>query len=307
MAEIVVLGSINMDLVVRAERMPRPGETLRGEQFITVPGGKGANQAAAAARQGASVQLVGRVGADSFGPVLLDNLRAQGVGVDHVRVDSAAASGIAMIILDARGENSIVVAPGANGCLTVDDVRAAGPLIAAARCLLLQLEIPLPVVRAGIELASAAGVPVILNAAPALPVDAPFLRGVHTLIVNESEAEVLTGCAIAGLDDARRAGRDLLGWDLPVVIVTLGAQGALLLTRDQEAHLPACPVDVVDTTAAGDAFVGGYAAALLRGLDLQRAVQWANCAGGLATIMLGAQTSLPTGDQVHALYARACR
>ncbi|NLG29396.1 MAG: ribokinase [Chloroflexi bacterium] len=304
MSEIVVLGSINMDLVVRAERMPRPGETLRGDHFITVPGGKGANQAAAAARQGANVQLIGRVGADSFGPVLLDNLRAQGVGVEHVRSDPEAASGVAMIILDARGENSIVIAPGANGRITVDDVRAARPLLAAARYLLLQLEVPLPAVRAAIDYAVEAGVPVILNAAPALPVDAEFLRGVHTLVVNESEAETLTGRLVADLQAARAAGRTLLHWGIPVVILTLGAQGALLVTADCETHVPARPVTVVDTTAAGDAFVGGLAAALLQGYDLPQAVEWANCAGGLATTVLGAQTSLPSAAQVQALFAQ---
>jgi ribokinase len=304
MAEIVVLGSINMDLVVRAERMPRPGETLRGEQFVTIPGGKGANQAAAAARQGASVEMIGCVGADSFGPVLLDNLRAQGVGVTHVGVTGQAASGIAMIILDARGENSIVVAPGANNSVSVANVTAALDLLATARYLIMQLEVPLAVVRAGIELANQLGLPVILNAAPAYPVDAEFVRGVHTLIVNESEAEALTGQRVTDVTAARRAGQTLLGWDIPVVIVTLGAQGALLVSPQRVAHVPARPVKVVDTTAAGDAFVGGYAAALLRGLDLLEAVKYANCAGALACTALGAQTSLPTAAQVQALYAQ---
>jgi len=303
-AEIVVLGSINMDLVVRAERMPRPGETLRGEQFVTVPGGKGANQAAAAARQGASVAMVGRVGADSFGPLMLDNLRAQGVDVAHVGIDAEAASGIAMIILDARGENSIVVAPGANGRLTLDDVQAARDLIAAARCLVLQLEVPLPVVRAAVALAHGLGVRIVLNAAPAMPVDAAYLRGVDTLIVNESEAEALTGLPVPDVTFARRAGALLRGWGLPVVIVTLGAQGALLLADQIDLHVPARRVQVVDTTAAGDAFVGGYCVALLRGYDLRQAVEYANCAGALATMVLGAQTSLPSGEQVHALYAQ---
>jgi len=304
MAEIVVLGSINMDLVVRAERMPRPGETLRGDQFVTVPGGKGANQAAAAARQGTAVEMIGRVGADSFGPVLLDNLRTQGVGVAHIGIDREAASGIAMIILDAHGENSIVVAPGANNCVTVADVAAARGLLASARYLIMQLEVPLPVVRAGIELASTLGVPVILNAAPAYPVDAAFVQGVHTLIVNESEAEALTGQRVPDVAAARQAGQTLLGREIPVVILTLGAQGALLLTQQQVVHVPAHPVKVVDTTAAGDAFVGGYAAALLRGFGLLEAVRYANCAGALATTVLGAQTSLPSAAQVQALYAQ---
>jgi ribokinase len=153
-------------------------------------------------------------------------------------------------------------------------------------------------------LANALGVPVILNAAPAYPVDAAFLQGVHTLIVNESEAEALTVQRVTDVAAARRAGQTLLGWGLPVVIVTLGAQGALLVTERQVTHVPARPVPVVDTTAAGDAFVGGYAAALLRGFDLREAVKYANCAGALACTVLGAQTSLPTAAQVQALYAQ---
>jgi len=305
MPEIVVLGSINMDLVVRAERMPRPGETLRGDQFVTVPGGKGANQAAAAARQGVGVAMVGRVGADSFGPLMLDNLRTQGVDVAHVGVDPEAASGIAMIILDARGENSIVVAPGANGRLSEDDVAAAEALIRTARFLVLQLEVPLPVVKAAIAAANAHGVPVILNAAPAMPVDMGLLRNVDTLIVNELEAEALSGRPVPDLAAARQAGARLHGWGVPVVIITLGARGALLLSEADEAHVLARAVKVVDTTAAGDAFVGGFVAARLRGLDLLSAVEYANCAGALATTVLGAQTSLPSGDQVRALFAEA--
>ena len=183
--DIVVVGSLNMDLVVKTERMPRPGETVRGEGFKTIPGGKGANQAAAAARLGGQVEMVGRVGADAFGPVLLDNLRSQGVGAAHVTPDPVAASGTAMIIVDARGENSIVVAAGANGQVSMADLQAARGLLAQARYLLMQLEIPLPVVRAAIDLARELGLKVILSAAPALKVPADFLQGVYCLVVNE--------------------------------------------------------------------------------------------------------------------------
>lgn len=302
MADIVVLGSLNMDLVVRTEHMPRPGETVRGEQFTTVPGGKGANQAAAAARLGAQVEMVGRVGNDPFGPVMLDNMRAQGVGVSHVLRDPEAPSGIAMIILDARGENSIVVAAGANGRVSMTDLNAARDLIASARYLILQFEIPLPVVREAISLARQLGVYVILNAAPAYPVEHDFLRGVDCLVANESEACALTGVEINDLQAAEQAGRKLLEAEIPVVIITLGAQGALLVTRQQVAHVPARQVQVVDTTAAGDAFIGGLAVALLKGFDLVEAVRYATCAGTLATTVLGAQTSLPSAAQVQAFY-----
>jgi ribokinase len=302
MADVVVLGSLNMDLVVRAPEMPRPGETIRGEQFTTIPGGKGANQAAAAARLGAAVAMVGRVGADAFGPVMLANLRAQRVDVAQVQSDPAAASGIAMIIVDAHGENSIVVAPGANGCVTMNDLAAARDLLAGARYLLMQFEIPLPVVRGAIDLAQELGLRVILNAAPAYPVPPAFLHGVWGLVANESEARVLTGVEVVDVAAARRAGQQLCAGGIPVVIITLGAQGALLVIADETTHVPARAVQVVDTTAAGDAFIGGLTVALLQGLPLAEAVRYATCAGTLATTVLGAQTSLPSAAQVDAFF-----
>ncbi len=305
MPDVVVLGSLNMDLVVTTDEMPQPGETVRGHHFVTIPGGKGANQAAAAARLGAQVQMIGRVGGDSFGSVLLDNMRAQGVGVSHVIVDKEVASGTAMIIIDARGENSIVVAPGANGRVSMDDVRAAHVLLNRARYLVMQFEIPLPVVRATIGLANQLGVLVILNAAPAYPVDAAFLRGVYTLVVNESEARALTGVTVGDVSTAKRTAQALVDLGMPVVIVTLGAKGALLATRGGLVHVPARRVRVVDTTAAGDAFVGAFTTALLRGFDLPEAVRYATCAGTLATTVLGAQTSLPSAAQVETFYEGA--
>jgi ribokinase len=302
MADIVVLGSLNMDLVVRAKHIPRPGETVRGEGFSTIPGGKGANQAAAAARLGAKVEMIGRVGGDSFGPLLLDNLRAQGVGVAHVRADPEAPSGIAMIILDAEGENAIVVAPGANGRVSLEDVRAASELIREARYLIMQFEIPLEVVWGAIELARQLGTRVVLNPAPAYPAEPELLRGAHYLVANESEAQILTGVEVTDLATARKAGDALLATGLSCVILTLGADGALLLTPEQVVHVPARKVKVVDTTAAGDAFIGGLAVALLRGFSLVEAVRYATCAGTLATTVLGAQTSLPTAAQVQAFY-----
>lgn len=300
MTNIVVLGSINMDLVVRTQDMPRPGETARGTGFVTIPGGKGANQAAAAARLGARVEMIGRVGHDSFGPILVENLRRQGVGVEHVRVDPEAASGIAMIIVDSRGENSIVVDPGANGRVSVGDIDQARALLVNAGYLLLQLEVPLPVVRGAIDVARSLGVPVILNAAPAYALEHAFVAGVHYLVVNESEARTLTGIDVESVPDAREAACRLLGWGVPVVIVTLGAQGAFVMATGLEAHVPAHKVQVVDTTAAGDAFIGGLAVALGNRYELMEAVRYATCVGTLATMVHGAQTSLPSADQVMA-------
>ena len=302
MSDVVVLGSLNMDLIVRSEHMPRPGETVHGEQFMTIPGGKGANQAAAAARLGASVEMIGRVGVDDFGLAILDNMRAQGVGVSHILSDPTAPSGIAMIIIDAQGENSIVVASGANSRVTMDDVRAARDLLAQARYLVMQFELPLPVICGALAMAQELNLPVILNPAPAYAVEDAFLQGVHYLVANEIEAQLFTGVEVSGLEAAQRAGQALLKRGIPGTIITLGAQGALLVTKERTVHVPARQVHVVDTTAAGDAFLGGLVAALLKRFDLVEAVRYATCAGTLATTVLGAQTSLPSADQVQTFY-----
>jgi len=303
MPDVVVLGSLNMDLVVRTARMPRPGETVMGEHFVTVPGGKGANQAAAAARLGATVEMIGRVGADGFGPGLAANLRDQGVGVEHVTVDERASTGVALIVVDDKGENSIVVVPGANGRVAISDLQAAHDLLSDAHFLIAQFEVPLPVVRAAIQMARDLELRVILNAAPAQRVDADFMRGVFCLVVNEFEAQTLAGMPVTeDLESVSEAGQALLGLGVYVAVITLGARGALLVTRESSAHVPAQRVPVVDTTAAGDAFVGGLAAALLDGLDLVDAVRYATCAGTLAATRLGAQPSLPSADEVRAFY-----
>jgi len=303
MLEVVVLGSLNMDLVVRTARMPRPGETVMGERFVTVPGGKGANQAAAAARLGASVAMIGRVGADSFGPSLLANMRQQGVDIEHVIVDEGVGTGVALIVVDDEGENSIVVVPGANGRVSIGDLYAARDLLSGAHFLVTQLEIPLPVVRAAIQLARELNLRVIPNAAPARRVDADFVRGVFCLVVNEFEAQTLAGMPVTDdLKSASEVGRALLDLGVSVAVITLGARGAFLVTRESSAHVPAQRVPVVDTTAAGDAFVGGLTVALRDGLDLVDAVRYATCAGTLAVTRLGAQPSLPTAEEVQAFY-----
>jgi len=282
--------------------MPRLGETIHGTEFRTIPGGKGANQAAAAARLGAKVEMVGRVGADAFGPALLENLRNQGVGVSHVVLDRDSSTGTATIIVDHDGQNTIVVVPGANGRVGVEDVRSARDLLAQARYLVMQCEIPVPTVRAAISVAAELELPVILNLAPACRVAPGFLEGVSYLVVNELEAEALTDIKVTDLGAAQRAAEQLLTYPSPVAIITMGAGGALLATRSQMAHIPAREVEVVDTTAAGDAFIGGLTVALLRGFELVEAVRYATCAGTLATTVLGAQTSLPTAEQVEAFY-----
>lgn len=306
MSDVIVLGSLNMDLVVRVGHIPRPGETVLGRDFVTVPGGKGANQAAAAARLGVPVEMVGRVGTDAFGEAMLANLRSQGVGTSYVRRDPAAPSGIALITVDERGENAIVVAPGANGQVSREDVEGARELLRRARFLVMQFEIPLPTVRAAIHWASQWGVRVILNPAPAQAVSPDFLRGVYCLVANETEAEILTGFAIRSLEAAAQAGQALRRFGVPVAIITLGAEGAMLSTEEGDLHVPARKVEVVDTTAAGDAFIGGLVAALCKERPWPEAVRYATCAGTLATTVLGAQTSLPDAARLEAFFQEGC-
>ncbi|HIP95946.1 MAG TPA: ribokinase, partial [Anaerolineae bacterium] len=290
-ARIAVVGSLNMDLVVRVPRMPIPGETLIGHDFHVIPGGKGANQAVAAARLGARVSMIGRVGDDDFGRAQRRNLAQEGIDVTHVSVDPEEATGIALITLDATGQNSIILAPGANMRLTVAHVEAAAQTIADAEILICQLESPLEVVTRAIELARAQGVRVILNPAPARPLDAALLRLVNYLIPNESETTLLTGIQVTDLPSAEAAAASLRERGVSTVILTLGEQGALLADAGGIVHVTGYSVKVVDTTAAGDAFVGGFALALAEGQPLPEAVRFANAAGALAVTRLGAQPS----------------
>lgn len=288
-AYIVVVGSLNMDLVVRAAHLPQAGETILGTDFRTFPGGKGANQAVAAARLGGKVKMIGRVGADDFGSALLQNAAADGVDTTYILRDGEAATGVALITVDSAGQNTIVVASGANGRLTAEDVSAAEEAFHGAAVLLLQLESPLQAVARAIELAKRHAAKVVLNPAPAQVLDAALLSGVDYLIPNQTELALLTG--IEQIPDALSA---LQSWGVRCVIITLGDDGALLIEDGNQTHLPAYRVLVVDTTAAGDAFVGAFAVALTAGLTPRQAVEWGNAAGALAVTRAGAQPSLPT-------------
>ncbi len=301
---LAVVGSMNMDLVARAPRMPIPGETIIGGEFRVVPGGKGANQAVASARLGARVSLIGRVGDDSFGRTLIDGLDSSGVDVTHVRIDAATATGVALIVVDDTGQNSIVVAPGANMCLSPADVDAAQQAILAADVLLLQLESPVHTVKRAAELAKAHGITVVLNPAPAQPVPDALLALVDILVPNESETVMLTGLPVGDERACAVAANVLLEMGVATVILTLGDRGALLAHQGSFNRVPAFPVSPVDTTAAGDAFLGGFAVALAEGRPLPEAVVWGNAAGGLATTKLGAQPSLPTREAVEAVVSK---
>jgi ribokinase len=292
---------MNMDLVARAPRMPGPGETVIGGSLHIVPGGKGANQAVAAARLGAVVAMVGCVGDDEFGTTLSTGMKAAGVDTTHVGTDPGAATGVALIVVDDAGQNSIVVAPGANMRLSPADVDRAREAILCADVLLLQLETPMGTVLHAAQLAHAQGVTVVLNPAPAQPVPDELLACVDVLVPNESETALLTGLAATGLADPAQAADSLLTRGVDTVILTLGERGALLAEGRQLTHVPAFEVTPVDTTAAGDAFLGGFAVALAEGRPLHEAVRWGNAAGALATTKLGAQPSLPTRGELEAL------
>jgi ribokinase len=300
-AKIVVVGSLNMDLVVRSPRIPRPGETIIGHALHMLPGGKGANQAVAAARLGAQVALVGRVGGDAFALPLLDNLAANRVDRTCVTQDAGEATGVALIEVDDTGQNSIVVVSGANARLSPADVEAAEATIAAAQVLLLQLESPSDTVLRAAQVAHGHGVTVILNPAPARALSAELLRTVDVLIPNESETALLTGLPVDSLAQAKVAAQALLTGGVPTVVLTLGDRGALLAQPHALAHFPAFSVTPVDTTAAGDAFVGGFAVALAEGRSPEEAIRWGNATGALAATQLGAQPSLPDRPAALAL------
>jgi ribokinase len=297
---IVVVGSINMDLVVRSSHLPRPGETVIGRESLELPGGKGANQAVAAARLAADVFMVGRVGDDGFGERLRAGLEQEGIDISHVAVTPKSASGLAVVAVEDSGENSITVIPGANGRLTPADVTAASDLIREADVLLLQLEVPLETVLLAIELAVEFDTQVILDPAPAPPSFPHKLLAVDVACPNETEAAALTGIRIESLDDAQHAALRLHAMGARHAIITLGNQGAVVCGPDGWLeHVPSFSVAAVDTTAAGDAFAAGLGVSLAQGKPVSAAVRYGCAAGALATTRPGAQPAMPTAADVR--------
>lgn len=311
MVDILVIGSLNADLVLRAPRFPQPGETIHGENLQIIPGGKGANQAVAAAKLGAKVAIVGRVGSDSFAPLLLQSLQSNQVETNYIRQDPSA-SGTAMIVVDANGQNSIVLSAGANGNVSPADVEAASGLNPSL--LLLQLEIPIPTVLRAAQIAKENKTRVILNPAPAQPLPDELIALTDFIIPNETELSLLSGLPVSDLSEAEIAAKVLLKRGAKQAIVTLGAKGALLVSAQRAIQIPSFSVNAVDTTAAGDAFIGGFAAKLLEynlspnheltQTEIQEAVNYACACGALAVTKFGAQPSLPTHAEVEHFLAK---
>jgi ribokinase len=300
-ATLTVLGSSNTDMVVTVARIPTVGETVLGGDLLIAAGGKGANQAVAAARLGARVRFVGAVGDDDFGRAALDGLRAEGMNIEGVRVVPGAPSGVALIMVDAEGRNIIAVSSGANARVSSNDVRAASEAIQGSGVLLTQLETPLNAVREGLRLARDAGVRTVLNPAPVPQGGLPdrLLGLVDVLTPNEGEASALTGLEGAPEDLAAA----LVARGVGAVVVTLGERGALVVTPERAESVPAHALDAVDTTAAGDAFNGALSVALAEGRDLFEAARFASAAAGLSVTRRGAQPSMPARDAVERLLA----
>jgi len=296
MPDILVVGSLNADLVVRAPRFPQPGETISGEDLQVIPGGKGANQAVAAARQETNVSMLGRVGEDSFGAFLLENLKSNRVDSQLIQRDDAS-TGTAIIVVDANGQNSIVLSAGANGKVTDADVNSAS--FSDFSLLLLQLEIPTPPVLSAARRAHESGLRVILNPAPAHKLSNELISLADYLIPNETELSLLTGLPVNDMNSTEWAARALLEIGAKNVIVTMGSNGALIVTNSQVTHIETYTVNVVDTTAAGDAFIGGFAAAFLQDKSLEEVVRYGCACGALATTKFGAQPSLPRKEEVQ--------
>ncbi|HLA75414.1 MAG TPA: ribokinase [Gammaproteobacteria bacterium] len=299
--DIVVIGGANTDYVIRGPRLPAPSETVRGETFRQAPGGKGANQALAAARLGARSALVARLGRDDRAHEIVTRLERERVNTHHLTHDHAAPTGIALIMVDRHGEKQILTLPGANYQFNLDDVYAAAGMISSCRVLIMQLEVPLKCLMAAAHIAREAGVMIVLNPSPPIALPDELLRLTDVIRINAREATVLTGEQVHDRDSARRAAELLLERGVGAVAIQAGQDGNLILWPHHEAWLPKLPVSTVDTTGAGAAFSAALAVALAEGRSLEEAGPFANAAAALATTKLGAQAGLPQRRAVQAL------
>ena len=288
---IAVIGSANIDLTTFTNQFPKPGETIFGQKFDLGFGGKGANQAVAARLCGAEVFMVARVGSDLFGPATIENFRKQGIDSTHVKQVEGLSSGVAPIFVEPNGQNRILVVKGANDALKPADVDAAAETLKTADCIVLQFEIPVETVYYTVSFARKHGIRCILNPAPAQPVDMSALSGLDYLVPNETEAETITGAPVKTIDDAKKCAEKLLDGGIRRVIITLGANGSLLAGRDGSEHIPPFAVKSIDSSGAGDAFIGSFAVFLGEGVPEREAVRRANLYAGLSTTGVGTQKS----------------
>jgi len=301
---IAVVGSANIDLTTFTSRFPKPGETIFGDSFDLGFGGKGANQATACRLCGADVFMIARVGSDLFGPATIENFKRLGIDTTHVKQLEGVSSGVAPIFVEPSGQNRIFVVKGANDRLMPADVDAAAELLKSVDCMVLQFEIPLETVYYSVRFAHANGIRSIVNPAPAAPVDLKALTGLDYFVPNESEAETITGMPVRNLEDAKKCAQTLLSGGVKRVIITLGANGSLLAGHEGMEHIPAFQVKSVDSTGAGDAFIGSFAVFLGEGLPEREAVRRANLYAGLSTTGVGTQKSFYDRARYDAEWAR---
>lgn len=295
---ISVVGSSNTDFTIKVERIPLRGETILGDNFVITSGGKGANQAIALARLGAEVVFIGKIGADSFGDRAVEELKMAGVNTRYILRDKLHHSGLALILVDRKGDNIIAVFPGSNGFLGEEDIFTAEEIIAKSEVLVLQLEIPLEAIAKAINLAYKSKVKIILNPAPARELSDDLLSKVDILVLNEKEVEILARMEVRDSNTIYEAAGKLLNKGVGSVVVTLGDKGAALITRETRELIPAVDVRAIDTTAAGDAFTAALAIAIVEGKDLVKSILFANRVAALTTTRMGAVDSLPTREEV---------
>lgn len=299
--KIVVIGSSNTDMVIKSDRLPKPGETILGGNFLMNHGGKGANQAVAAARLGGNVAFVCKIGNDIFGNQAMEMFRKEKIDTAYVGISPEEPSGVALINVDKKGENCIVVASGANGTLSVDDIQHAEPAIKQASIVIMQLETPMDSVFYAAKVAKKNGVTVILNPAPAPSTQLPddLLANVDILIPNVTEAEIISGMHITDEESVRDVIRYISAKGIKTVIVTMGSKGALAYENNEFIHIPAFKVEAVDTTAAGDTFCGGLCVALSEGKSLREAILFASKASSISVTRMGAQVSIPLREEIY--------
>jgi ribokinase len=297
--QVVVAGSANIDLIARVSHLPKPGETVGDAEFSQAHGGKGANQAVAAARAGANVSFISSLGDDLFGQSMLKDFQRTGINTDYIMQAKGVPTGTALIWVDAQGENSIAVAPGANYQLSSDYIDECRILLSGAELILLQLEIPFETVEYIIDLCASLGKKIMLNPAPARKLERRHLKPLYCLIVNETEAAMISGLPVESKDEIQEAAKALLGMGPQMVVITLGSKGVYYVSKREQKFVDAYPVKTVDTTAAGDVFCGVLAAQLVKNKKVEDAIKFANAAAALSTTILGAQPSAPNQQQIQ--------